>query len=169
MLIGALIPIAGILYPQRYPRREPAVLLNEIQPALARLGFTTDAVSAFMAQPDAVVLDGRALYPRFYQQGAGEPVRYLPFRQANYPRTVFILIGPDGQRFTILPGTVPKVLPNASDVIVLGCHEYEEGYEMLHAVAVVLPVQQAAYARSPRAELTCPQPNPVCDSNGVCR
>ncbi len=169
VLLGALIPLAGVLYPPRYPPRAASAILEEIQPSLSKLGLTPVDVSTFMAQPGAVLLEGRVLYPRYYAQGTGEPVRYLPYRQTNYPRTVFIFIGPAGQPYSILPGPVPRVFPNVSDAIVLGCRGFEEGYDMLRAVAVVLPERGVAYARSPRAELTCPQPVPVCDSNGNCR
>ena len=169
VLIGGLIPLAGVLYPLRYPFKAPSAVISEIQPALANLGLNAAELGAFLEQPGSVALYGRALYPRFYPQGAGEPVRYLPVRQTNYPRTVFTLIGPAGQPSVILPGPAPKVLPNASDVIVLGCRSVQEGYDIVDAVAVVLPAQGASYSRSPAAPLNCPLPAPVCNSNGVCR
>jgi hypothetical protein len=169
VLIGGLIPVAGVLYPPRYPPKALSAVQAEIEPFLPNLGLSAADVSAFLDQPGAVALYGRALYPRFYQQGAGEPVRYLPFRQTNYPRTVFILIGPAGQPFVILPGPAPKILPNASDTVVLGCRSVQEGYDVVNALAVILPAQGGSYARSPAASLTCPFPAPVCNSNGVCR
>ena len=169
VLIGGLIPAAGVLYPPRYRAKAPGAVLGEIAPFLPNLGLTKDEVSAFLEQPKAVALYGRALYPRFYAQATGEPVRYLPFRNTDYPRTVFILIGPGGQPYVILPGPVPKVFPNASDAIVLGCRSIEEGYDVVSALAVVLPAQGASYARSPAALPSCPLPAPVCGAGGACR
>ncbi len=156
--IGALIPLAGVLYPPRYSPGSSADALVQAQPTLSKLGLTAPDVSALLVQPGAVALYGRALYPRFYPEGGGEPVRYLPFRTADYPRTVFILIGPVGQQYVILPGPAPKVLPNASDVLVLGCREFQEGYDMLYAAAVVVPSEGTGYLRSPETATVCSTP-----------
>ena len=42
-------------------------------------------------------------------------------------------------------------------------------YTIVNALAISLPGQGAAYARSPAAPLACPLPVPVCDSNGNCQ
>lgn len=167
-LIGGLVPLAGIIYPPRYTPAEASTVLAQELPVLSGLGLTADQVDSFMAQPGAVALYGRALYPRFYAQGTGEPVRYYPYREAAYPRTVFITIGPAGQVYTILPGPAPKALPNASDVLVLGCRGYIESYDVLDALAVMEPGKNAAYLRSPEAPLTCPLQTPVCSAGGAC-
>jgi hypothetical protein len=168
-MIGGLVPLAGILYPRRYPERQPQSLVDEITPYLPALGLRSTEVETFLKQPGAVVLYGRALYPRFYRQGKGELFSYGPFLAVNYPRTVFVLIGPHGLAYVVLPGRVPKVLPNASDAALLGCESHAEGYSLVSAVALILPEQGATYARSPAAPLTCPLPEPVCDNNGNCR
>jgi hypothetical protein len=159
-LMGGLIPLAGVIYPSRYAVKSPTAAVADIQPFYQDLGWTDARLSAFLAQPEAVVLYGRALYPRFYGAGAGEPVRYLPFRVADYPRTVFIFIGPMGQQYVILPGPAPKVLPNASDVIVLGCRSIQEGYDTVSAWAVILPQLSLSYARRQAASPACPPPAP---------
>jgi hypothetical protein len=168
-LIGALVPLAGALYPLRYPPTDAAALLKRIEPYLTDLGQSTSKVDAFLQQPGAVLLYGRALYPRFYPQGGGEPTLNVPFATRDYPRTVFILIGPHGYVYALLPGEAPKVLPNATDAIVLGCTFRQAGFDMLSAVAVVLPEQRLSIARSPAAPLTCPLPEPVCDNNTNCQ
>ncbi len=168
-LIGGLIPLAGVLYPPRYPSKNPSGLVDEAVPHLSNLGLNTTDVKAFLGKRGAVLLHGRALYPRYYRRDVGEPVRYRPYRAEVFPRTVFIVIGPAGLVYAILPGPVPKVLPNASDVFLLGCQSLEEGYTIVNVLAVALPGQRAAYARSPAAPLACPLPVPVCNSNGNCR
>lgn len=168
ILIGGLIPLAGVLYPVRYEPAQASTTLAQAQPRLSNLGLSVDDVNGFLAQPGAVALYGRALYPRFYAQGTGEPVRYYPYREMAYPRTVFILIGPAGQVYTILAGPPPKVLPDASDVLVLGCRGLVEGYDVLDALAVLEPVTGAAYLRSPEGPLTCPLRTPVCSLGGAC-
>jgi hypothetical protein len=168
-LIGALVPLAGVLYPRRYPQKEPAALLTEIAPYLVPLGRSESEISAFLQQPGAVIEDGRALYPRFYPQDVGEPTRSAPFGARNYPRVVFVLIGPHGYQHALLPGRGTNVLPNASDVIVLGCRSIQQGFDMVSALLVVLPDRTIGYVRKPAAPLACPLPEPVCDTNKNCQ
>lgn len=167
-LIGTLVPLAGVLYPQRYPVKEESELLSEIGSYLPRLGSSVSEVAAFLQQPGAVLLYGRALYPRYYPQDVGEPTRYAPFVARNYPRVVFVLIGPRGYQNAILPGKGVNDLPNASDVVVLGCRDATQGYVIVSSVLVVLPTRGISYERTPAAPLACPLPEPVCDSNKNC-
>jgi hypothetical protein len=168
VLIGALVPLAGVVYPRRYPQKDAPALLAEIAPQLPKLGQTSSDLTAFLQQPGAVALYGRALYPRFYPQGVGEPTRYAPYGARDYPRMVFVLIGPQGTIAAMLPGRGISALPNASDVILLGCKSRPQGYDLVNALLVVLPREGIGYARSPAAPLTCPLPEPVCDNNKNC-
>ncbi|MFH1185615.1 MAG: hypothetical protein V1755_11360 [Chloroflexota bacterium] len=167
-LIGCLVPLAGVLHPLRYPPQPASALIEESNPYMGSLGLNSEDVEAFLTQPGAVVLNGRALYPRFYRQGVGVLFSNQPFHALNYPRTIFVLIGPHGMVYVILPGRAPETLPNASDAIVLGCRGGDQYYNLVSALAVVLPRQAVATARSPAAPLTCPLPEPVCDNNGNC-
>jgi hypothetical protein len=81
---------------------------------------------------------------------------------------VFVLIGPQGTIAAMLPGRGISALPNASDVILLGCKSRPQGYDLVNALLVVLPREGIGYARSPAAPLTCPLPEPVCDNNKNC-
>jgi hypothetical protein len=167
-VIGALVPLAGVIYPRRYPVKTEFSLVVDSEPYLPTAGLDARQVTAFLAEPGAVILYGRALYPRFYPRYAGEPASYLAFTERDYPRTVFVLLGPQGYGQVLLPMGAPRPLPNASDAVVLGCRTPEEGYDFIDAVAVVLPQQATALARSPAAPLSCPLPEPVCDNNGNC-
>lgn len=169
VVIGGLVPLAGILYPRRYPAKQPQSLVDEMAAYLPGLSLSRDNVDTFLKQPGAVVLSGRALYPRFYRQGKGELFSYGPFLAASYPRTVFVLIGPHGLSYAVLPGPAPKIFPNAVDATILGCSSQRRGDPVVSVLALVLPEQGASYARSPAAPLTCPVAEPVCDDNGNCR
>ena len=84
----------------------------------------------------------RLLYPLHYRQGEGEPTRYAPYTSQEYPRTVFVLIGPRGLLHVVLPGGRTPALPDASDAIVLGCRVRGLGFNLVQAVAVVLPDEE---------------------------
>jgi hypothetical protein len=81
---------------------------------------------------------------------------------------VFVLIGPHGYQHALLPGRGINVLPNASDVIVLGCRSIQQGFNLVNALLVVLPDRAIGYVRKPAAPLACPLPEPVCDTNKNC-
>lgn len=166
LLIGALIPLAGVLYPPRYTATETSILLAELRRYLPQAGGGEVALEAFLQHPDAMLLQGRLLYPLHYRQGQGEPTRYAPYTARDYPRTVFVLIGLRGSKYVMLPGDRPGRLPNASDAIVLGCLDRQSG--LISALAVALPNLRAGLERSPVAPLNCPLPEPVCDNNGNC-
>jgi hypothetical protein len=65
----------------------------------------------------------------------------------------------------ILPGKLPFRLPNASDVIVLGCNNGQT----IDALAVfVLGEPVETYVRWPEASLECPVQPPVCVDKETC-
>jgi len=166
LLLGSLIPLAGVLYPRRYADTGGPTLFAEMQKYVPQAAGSVGEIEAFLQHPDAVLLQGRLLYPLHYRWGQGEPTRYAPYTARDYPRTVFMLIGPHGMSHVLLPGDVPALLPNASDAIVLGCWDHQDN--LISALAVALPVQQTGMTRSPAAPLSCPLPEPVCDNNGNC-
>jgi hypothetical protein len=130
---------------------------------------TADEIALFLQDPDAILTEGRLLYPLHYPYGDGEPTRHAPYAAQDFPRTVLALIGPHGLLHVVLPGGRPPALPNASDAIVLGCRAPGQTFNLIQAIAVVLPDQQLGLVRKPAALLTCPIPEPVCDGNGNCR
>ncbi|HEY5984586.1 MAG TPA: hypothetical protein VIU38_14065, partial [Anaerolineales bacterium] len=168
LVLGALVPLAGVLYPARYAASDPGALLARLRGYVPELSAAGDA-QTFLGQPDAALLQGRILYPMHYRQGDGEPVRYAPYTARDYPRTAFMLIGPEGYVYVLLPGRRPAPLPNASDAIVLGCRSVEAGYNLVSAWAVALPEEGIGVIRTPAAPLQCPLPEPLCDDNGNCQ
>jgi hypothetical protein len=169
LLVGALVPLAGVLYPRRYVRADNAILLQKLEGDVVESSARQD-LAAFMQQPGAVIVQGRALYPLFYRWGQGEPTRYAPYHAREYPRLVFVLIGPQGTRHVILAASQPPMIPNAADVIVLGCQGREAGYDIIHAIVVTAESAdlRAVLERNPQAPLKCPLPEPVCDNNHNC-
>src|SRR5690606_3669387 len=89
--------------------------------------------AAFLQQPGADLVWGRALYPRYLRAGNGlvedqeEWLENLPFH-----RTIFRMLGPGVNMLGIFPGA-PVQFPHAADVLVLGCHTAQ----YFHVAAVV--------------------------------
>jgi hypothetical protein len=168
LLLGALIPLAGVLFHKRYTLADAGPMLDSVSLYAPGSG-TVDEIRLFLQQPDALLVEGRLLYPLHYRQGEGEPTRYAPYTARDFPRTVFVHVGPAGLLHVVLPGGRTAALPDASDAIVLGCRVHGLGFNLVQAVAVVLPDQRLGILRNPAVPLECPLPDPVCDDNGNCR
>ncbi len=173
--IGSILPLSEHIYPPRYPAavqtQIPAILQETNW--VGQVGIKPSELQVFLQNPAAKVLIGRALYPRYYRGGRGEPGLDYPYLALNYDRTVFTLISPSGQNGVILASSFPPYFPHASDVIVIGCDNPTPNgarAQTIDALAVfVLNDYNVAYSRNPAAPLNCPVPEPVCDNNHNCR
>ena len=162
---GSFVPLSENFRAQRYQNIDPTKALMEREQAITNAGMDMNDIDSFLKSPNAELLIGRVLYPRYYPIDRGEILLY-PFIALGFPRTALMLIGPEGERGVILPGDVPEYFPHAVDALVLGCKE--EKY--LDALAVILlDENDAVYTRAPESDLQCPLKQPVCDDNRVCR
>ena len=148
---------------------------EEIQAEVYRsAGISEDELTRFLENPDARLLLGRSLYPRFYGIGEGEhSVGKDAYAAKEFPRLSFTLIGKFGQVGVILPlDESPRYYPNGADVIMLGCRHSDTGvlYPYTDALAVIVldGAERTLYTREPSHPLECPLPEPVCDENHIC-
>lgn len=164
---GSLIPLAENLHQPRYGQTSPMDILAANGAQVEEAGMDLDELNGFLQSPGAVIIEGRALYPRFYKMNQGEiTFNFYPYIVMEFPRIGFKVVGPAGEYSVVLPGDVPAKLPHASDVLVLGCN----GQNYLDAlVVVVLGDHGSVYTRHPAPALECPFPQPVCNNNSVCR
>jgi hypothetical protein len=170
LLVGTSLPLSEIFFPRRYPDQTQTELLTllEQEGYLQEMGFDRPALTSLSAQSPAFrVINGRILYPRYFQENDGIPKNRYPYNVMRFPRIAFTMIGPNGENFVILPQDEALYFPNASDVIVLGCQEGA----YIDALAVVVIEKQTAvvYVRQPASPLQCPLQQPVCNENHVCR
>jgi hypothetical protein len=166
-LLGALLPLSENLYRPRYQNIESRETLSANQALLEQTGMKVHDLETFLQSPNANILVGRALYPRFYKmnQGDFEGVFY-PYHTLGFPRTAFKLIGPAGESSIVLPGNQPADVSHTNDVLVLGCN----GTNYLDAlVVIVLDDNGTVYTREPEVPLQCPFQEPVCSNNSVCQ
>ncbi len=165
LLVGAMVPLSGHLFPRRYPAVSPKQLTGEIvQGGYARaLGVDQATLESFIGQ-NGVIYAGRALYPRFYGR---DDILYFTdavIRQKGFPRLDFLLLTPQKSVPVVLPELDSPQIPNAADVIVLGC----ENPNYVQALAVVVKGQPGLQRRWPDAPLSCPLALPVCNNNNQC-
>ena len=163
--IGALIPLAETFYTNRYNNFDIAKVLKQHEAQTSKAGLNLQEINRFLQGPNAEILVGRALYPRYYIENEGE-VHFYPVVVMGFPRTTFTLIGPKGEQGIILPGDKPRYFPHGVDTLVLGCKE--QLYVDALAV-IVLDEKGAIYTRSPGSSLQCPLQQPMCDNNHHCQ
>ncbi len=141
MLVGALLlPLSEILIPARYQPIDRAAAVVQWQ-ASKLAAHTSLDIDVFLEQPNAVILTGRALWPRYYGAGAGEPGDQWPaFNPLPFARLGFVLIGQQVDQVVLALRAAPPAFPMASDVVVFACEE--DNY--LRAMAVIFPQGEAA-------------------------
>lgn len=105
LLIGFSIPLSEVVFPARY---------------------TGDANCPFALLNGEICLQGRAIYPRYYQPEDGEPgTAKRGYAISAEARLVFWLVGPQ-PGLVILPlETAPAFFPHAADVIIIGAMDGE--------------------------------------------
>ena len=165
LAVGSLLPLSEVFAAPRYQSRTPEELLARIEETglLEQSGLTRDGLTVFLSQPEAIIREGRALYPRYYRTGEGEPDRSTYYRFLDFQRLVFTLIGPNNPapEGVVIPGDPPPFNFHAGDVIVLGCWNTTYYAPYIDAVAVFVTSGEGfVYTRSPGASLQCPLPEP---------
>jgi hypothetical protein len=102
LFLGASIPLTEVIFPKISPLKE----------------------TSLTPQTGEILLRGRAIYPRYYDAGDGEPgTAKLGYGQAGEARLVFFLLG-EQDTLVIFPlEHAPEFFPNTSDVAILGTRE----------------------------------------------
>ena len=171
-VIGALVPLAEIPFPRRYQSATSQELLTMLdqQGQLEKANFDKETLTRFLSNPDAEILWGRVLYPRYYRMNDGEFDLDYPYVVLGFPRLVFMMIGPSGENALILPGPMPEFFPQGADAITLGCRT-DKGIAAIYVdvlAVFVLTEPGAVYLRSPESALQCPLQEIVCENNELC-
>lgn len=168
LLVGFGVTKGHTFFPVRYPEKTPEDLFqayvqgNDKFPA----ELSESTLEAFLAQEDAIIAYGRALYPSYLSPGEGAWNIFWPvFDQNPYNRIAFHLIGPEdlGVLLPIEPAYDPASIkfPDGVDVVALGCRVKTAYVDYVDALAVVVGAQsEIVYVRSSPSDLTCPFAQP---------
>ena len=116
--IGASLPFSGMIFPQKYPQVSQGMVLNKLSFSSALKQSELDAAcfQKIVAENPLTVVQGRGLYPRFYEAGDGETFTdSAGYKAVNEGRLVFQMIGQINQRIIFPMSVPPDFFPNASD------------------------------------------------------
>ena len=159
--IGSLIPLSETPFERRYPTRSEDEILTllEQKGMFGQTSFDRQDLIAFLSDPQADILVGRLLYPRYYPAGMGEMDRHYPYRPLDFSRHVFMVIGPfgNGRQSVIIEGDKSDFITHAADVVVVGC---KNELNLDGLVVFELSDPSHVYVRSPEPEWKCPLPLP---------
>ncbi len=138
--------------PPRYSDISKGDALTEVK-RIETSGEYLISIEKILDDERSVVFEGRALYPRYYKQGDGEPGGEWPaFSPRDYPRLGFVVVGPHQYNVVFPLDESPAYFPHASDVIVIGCRAEEH----ISARAVVIKDDgEYTLAHLPPEQLTC--------------
>ncbi len=137
VLCGASLPITELVFPQKYIQPTGRMPTGRI-PAGRMPADTT--------QPQLITVSGRALYPRWYAAGDGEPgSAKLGYGKSDQDHLVFFLTG-QRNALVILPiSPAPKYFPNAADVTITG--SLVDGVLNAQKIVIQLNNKSAEYTR----------------------
>ena len=120
LLIGASIPLTELAFPKITPLKTAAT------------------------PPTETALYGRAVYPRWYAAGDGEPgSAKRGYGKSDEARLVFFLVGEQSTLVIFPLKTPPAFFPNASDVTVIGAQK--DGFAQADKIIVTKNGQSAEY------------------------
>ncbi len=154
-VVGAAFPLIEWSIPERYPKKEESVLVQmfvtQSIPAPGGERVTASELKIFFeTEPGAIVTDGRALYPSWYEEGNfwGESSPNL-VAASQFNRIQFTLIGPTNGFVFLSLEQPPQYFPHAADVFVAGCQQKN------FFRALVVKVNDQMLVSSPWPGLTC--------------
>ena len=162
ILIGAMVPLMDILFPQKYPIRNDLEWIDDLY-ALKIFDPATQPVSeveGFLERKDVVVLQGKNLYPRYVDPADELTKEIYNYLHIKEPQMVFQLINSGHPDFSEADWLItmpfdksPEGFLDGADTIVLGCVT-ENNIEAL-AVILETPQDKLIYRISP-SSLSCP-------------
>ena len=129
LFLGLFLPLTENAFPKKYPPLPQAQIA-------AKIGIPL--------QDGEVAIYGRAIYPRYYEAGDGEPetakTGYAPADQA---RLVFFVVGSTNTLVVFDLPSVPDFFPNTADVIMIGT--VKENYFAPRVVKVIKGLNSEIY------------------------
>ena len=117
VFIGSLPWLAKGLVQPRYTSTT-----DELKQQIVSHGMETQSLNMFLSQPEAVILEGKTLYPRFFLRNDGifSANPWPVYKPREFARMGFLVLNHSANSL-ILPSYKPLLIPHGFDAIVLGC------------------------------------------------
>ncbi len=122
IFVGSLPWLAKGLAQPRYTASQAELITS-----LGASGYTSNAIDAFLSQPNAILTEGQMLYPRLYRrhEGMSSARPWAAYAVQDFSRIGFLLLNKQSANMIF---TTKEVLdfPQGADAIVLACQR--DGY-----------------------------------------
>lgn len=154
---GISVPLTELAFKPRYSDADKASMFESLKNSALLTEAQRQQIETYLAQ-GGTILAGRALYPRFFPNGADELGSHGIWGPPEIPRLSFYLAGPISGTITLPYEKKPGAFPNASDVIVLACFP---GELTLQAFAVGIlggNGEPVGFLMTSPPSITCPNP-----------
>ncbi len=120
LIVGSLAPILEKAIQPRYTEQRQAKMLALLLESSGLAAEQKQSLERLLIE-NADIRIGRALYPRFYRAGQGEPNSLDPLGAQDYSRLGFYLTRGVYQPIVLPLANKPEVFPNGSDALVISC------------------------------------------------
>jgi hypothetical protein len=126
--IGLSLPLSEKVFPNKYPLLSQSELVAKLMasPSQNQPGFDSACLQKLTDADELSLLQGRAVYPRYYPAGAGEKFTdSVGYKVVDEGRLVFDLVGQAGGRYIFKTSQEPDFFPNASDITMISSKDGE--------------------------------------------
>jgi hypothetical protein len=155
LVIGISMPLSELVFPVRYPAQSKEQALSELlknQLVINTAGSQINNLRLFAQQKDTVIARGRALFPRYYLAGQGEPkTSKVEYIARDFPRLNFTMVGQLNGPAIFPLSESPAVFPNTGDITVIGC----QGSDYFKPIFVLVESGNKAYLSSQPIPTNC--------------
>lgn len=119
ILIGSTPWLAKGLTAPRYTSTQ-----DELAARIESFGYDRAEIESFLSQPDAVLMEGRLLYPRMYRRGEGlsSTNPWPAYAARDFPRLGFLLIN-SSHHYLIFPTRELLDFKQGADATLLACSD----------------------------------------------
>ena len=138
LILGAAPALSGRLVPEQYPMKTTAENISDLESLTADYPAEQEAVARLLDRSDRVVLNGRAVYPRYFvkNEGLASGHPWIAYRIRDFGRLGFVLLNKENHDIILPLEEEPGFIGNAADVYVIGADD-EQGF--FRADAVIIP------------------------------
>lgn len=137
LVLGAAPALCGKIIPQQVFMQDTEANIRDLETITAGHPFEKQTLDAILAEPGIEVLNGRLIYPRFFEKNeglsSGHP--WIAYRIREFARLGFVLLNEENHDVILPLRTEPSFIPNAAEIYVIG----RDVDDYFRADAVIIP------------------------------
>ena len=137
LVLGAAPALCGKIIPQQVFMQNTDENIHDLESLTAGHPFEKQTLDAILADPEVEVLNGRLIYPRYFERNeglsSGHP--WIAYRIREFARLGFVLLNEENHDVILPLQAEPSFIPNAAEIYVVG----RDVDDYFRADAVIIP------------------------------